>query len=74
MLALDLVDDGLEGVFFCYVADDGDDGAVDGGFGGGAEGFGAPADDVDCFGAVGVEGAGGVEAEAGAAAGYLGGG
>lgn len=72
LFALNLVDDALEGVLFRYIADYGDDGAVDGGLRGGLKSLRASADDVNCFGAIGVEGAGGVEAEAGAAAGDLG--
>lgn len=65
-IALFLLDVGgyaFEVVFGSYVSYKGDDGAVCGGFGDFFEGGFAAADDVDCFCAVGVEGAGGVGAE-----------
>lgn len=62
LFLLDLLDDLLEGIFVRDVADEGLDGAFCTCDGGVFEGLFSSTDDVDGFGAVGVEGAGGVEA------------
>lgn len=58
---LDLLDDLLDRGFVGYVADEGFDGAVGACGGGVFECLFSAADDVDCFGSVGVQSAGGVE-------------
>lgn len=62
LFLLDLLDDFLQRVFIGYVADEGFDGPIDARSGGVLEGLFSSADDVNCFGAVGVESTGGVEA------------